>query len=145
MTKPKLNPVNLFICISFIGLLLPIELGLYSFTRQEKLSAHFNANILVVVSRSFTGENILKILLKAFIPSSSAWDGPALPLDGVFMNNGKMVLSPRISMNFWQLSTPSGPVMAWFSTLIALFLDIFFSLKLTNEKKCNSNSKFKVN
>lgn len=64
------------------------------------------------------------------VPSSSAGDGPALPLVGVFMNKGNMVLSPRISTNFWLLSDPSWPVMAWFNTFIALFLDIFFSLKL---------------
>lgn len=63
------------------------------------------------------------------VPSSSAGDGPALPLVGVFMNKGNMVLSPRISTNFWLLSDPSWPVMAWFNTFIALFLDIFFSLK----------------
>lgn len=34
------------------------------------------------------------------VPSSSAGDGPALPLVGVFMNKGNMVLSPRISTNF---------------------------------------------
>lgn len=65
---------------------------------------------------------------KCCIPSSSSEAGPAFELFGVFMKSGKMVRSPRISTNFWLLSTPSTPVMAWLSTLIAQFRDNFFSL-----------------
>lgn len=65
---------------------------------------------------------------KFCIPSSSSEAGPAFELFGVFMKSGKMVRSPRISTNFWLLSTPSTPVMAWLSTFIAQFRDNFFSL-----------------
>lgn len=44
------------------------------------------------------------------------------------MNRGKMVRKPRISTNLWQLSVPSGPIMAWSSTFRALLREIFFSL-----------------
>lgn len=44
------------------------------------------------------------------------------------MKSGKMVLRPRMSTNLWQLSVPSGPIMAWSSTFRALLREIFFSL-----------------
>lgn len=47
---------------------------------------------------------------------------------GDFMKSGKMVLRPRMSTNLWQLSVPSGPIMAWSSTFRALLREIFFSL-----------------
>ncbi len=50
------------------------------------------------------------------------------------MNSGNMLRSPRMSINFWQLSAPSVPVMAWSSTLIALNRDNFFSLKQTRKE-----------
>ena len=61
-------------------------------------------------------------------PSSSSGGGPARPCFGVFMKRGKTVLKPRMSTNFWQLSEPSLPVIAWFSTLMAQLRDSFFSL-----------------
>lgn len=39
-----------------------------------------------------------------------------------------MVRKPRMSTNLWQLSVPSGPIMAWSSTFRALLREIFFSL-----------------
>ena len=62
------------------------------------------------------------------LPSSSSEEGPALAVLGVFMKRGKMVRRPRMSTNFWLLSTPSMPVIEWFSTLMAQFRDSFFSL-----------------
>lgn len=44
------------------------------------------------------------------------------------MKSGKIVLRPRMSTNLWQLSVPSGPIMAWSSTFRALLREIFFSL-----------------
>lgn len=53
---------------------------------------------------------------------------------GDFMKSGKMVLRPRMSTNLWQLSVPSGPIMAWSSTFRALLREIFFSLR---RESCN--------
>lgn len=39
-----------------------------------------------------------------------------------------MVRKPRMSTNLWQLSVPSGPIMAWSNTFRALLREIFFSL-----------------
>ena len=47
---------------------------------------------------------------------------------GDFIKRGKMVRKPRMSTNLWQLSVPSGPIMAWSSTFRALLREIFFSL-----------------
>lgn len=55
---------------------------------------------------------------------------------GDFMKSGKMVLRPRMSTNLWQLSVPSGPIMAWSSTFRALLREIFFSLW---RESCNLN------
>ena len=61
-------------------------------------------------------------------PSISSGGGPALPCLGVFIKSGKTVRRPRMSTNFWQLSVPSTPVIAWFNTFIPQLRDIFFSL-----------------
>lgn len=45
------------------------------------------------------------------------------------MKSGKMVRKPRMSTNLWQLSVPSGPIMAWSSTFRALLRETFFSLQ----------------
>ena len=66
---------------------------------------------------------------RVYIPSNSLGGGPAFNDFGVFMKSGNIVRKPRISTNFWQLSVPSIPVMAWFNTLMAQFLDNFFSLQ----------------
>lgn len=117
----------------------PISYFLLSSSFKGRAKKNFNRS--TVFKCSFTDKssihNEIQCLINGIslshfmhVPSSSAGDGPALPLVGVFMNKGNMVLSPRISTNFWLLSDPSWPVMAWFNTFIALFLDIFFSLKL---------------
>lgn len=48
---------------------------------------------------------------------------------GVFINNGNIVRSPKISTNLLQLSLPCGPDNAWFNTFNEPFLLNFFSLK----------------
>ena len=50
---------------------------------------------------------------------------------GVFMNNGKIVLKPRTSTNLLQLSFPSDPDSAWFSTFNAPFLKFVSSIYYT--------------
>lgn len=47
---------------------------------------------------------------------------------GVFIKSGKTVRKPRMSTNLWQLSVPSGPIIAWSRTFRALVRDTFFSL-----------------
>lgn len=67
--------------------------------------------------------------LEASLPSCSFSVVPTFFIFlGDFMKRGKMVLRPRISTNLWQLSVPSGPIMAWSSTFRALLREIFFSL-----------------
>ena len=69
-------------------------------------------------------------------PSISSTQGPNpfFCFIGGFINNGKILRSPKMSTNFWQLSAPSFPDMAWFNTLMALIRDIFFSLNIYNEE-----------
>ena len=74
-------------------------------------------------------KELIYFTTQGYIPSNSFGGGPAFNDFGVFMKSGKIVRKPRISTNFWQLSVPSTPVMAWFNTLIAQFLDNFFSLQ----------------
>ena len=73
---------------------------------------------------------LIHVGIRICLPSSSCLFGPAFRLAaGDFMKSGKRLRSPRMSMNLLQLSTPSGPIMAWSRTFIAVVFDIFFSLK----------------
>lgn len=68
-------------------------------------------------------------LLQRTLPSCSFSVVPTfLIFLGDFIKRGKMVRKPRMSTNLWQLSVPSGPIMAWSSTFRALLREIFFSL-----------------
>lgn len=67
-------------------------------------------------------------LLQWTLPSCSF---SVVPTFLIFLGDfikGKMVRKPRMSTNLWQLSVPSGPIMAWSSTFRALLREIFFSL-----------------
>lgn len=76
-------------------------------------------------------------------PSCSFSEAPVfLIFFGVFMKSGKMVRKPKMSTNLWQLSAPSGPIIPWSRTFMALVRDIFFSLeqrKIKETKKHMSN------
>ena len=63
---------------------------------------------------------------------------------GVFMKSGKMLRRPRMSTNFWQLSAPSAPVRAWFSTRTALQRDSFFSLPPGRQVRSRSHTHTRV-
>lgn len=68
--------------------------------------------------------------LQQALPSCSFSVVPTfLIFRGDFMKSGKMVRKPRMSTNLWQLSVPSGPIMAWSSTFRALLRETFFSLQ----------------
>lgn len=78
-------------------------------------------------------------LLQQALPSCSFSVVPTfLIFLGDFMKRGKMVRKPRMSTNLWQLSVPSGPIMAWSSTFNALLREIFFSLQ-TNAVSCGKS------